>query len=160
MPGRPDRIYWDACVFLDYIEAHPEWTPTLDALVDRALAAEIVIVTSTISITEVAFGKAERTGRTLDPAIEAKMESLWNDPAVIVLVEFDQLIARAARSLVRSAIDTGRKTLKPMDAIHLASAQRARVSAFHTTDDVLKNNWQDLGFPVHDPIAPQPKLFP
>ena len=46
-----------------------------------------------------------------------------------------------------------------MDAIHLATAQRRRVAEFHTTDDLLKRDWQDLGFPVREPFTQKPKLF-
>ncbi len=51
MPDEPRLIYWDSCIFLDYIEGSAHWMPILDSLLDQASATgEIVIVTSTLSI--------------------------------------------------------------------------------------------------------------
>ena len=159
MPDEPKRIYWDSCVFLHYIEGAPEWMPTLDSLLDQASETkDLIIVTSTLSITEVAFAKAEKDGKALDPNIEAEIEALWNDRSVVKLIEYSEVIAREARTPLRRAIET-RRALKPMDAIHLASAVNRNVNEFHTTDGGLKRDWQDLGFPVQDPITLQPKLF-
>ncbi len=49
--------------------------------------------------------------------------------------------------------------MKPMDAIHLATAQNRRVDEFHTTDNRLQKDWLDLGFPVREPFTQKPKLF-
>lgn len=160
MPDEPKRISWDACVFLDYIEGAPQWMPILDALLEQASGTdELVIYTSTVSITEVAFAKAEKDGRALDPNIEAEIDALWNDRSAVKLVEFNEVIARGARRLMRQGIEQGRQ-LKPLDAIHLATARNRRVAEFHTTDNRLQKNWQDLEFPVHDPFTEKPKLFP
>ena len=150
MPDEPRLVYWDSCVFLHYIDGTPERLPILDALLDEASTTnDLDIVTSTLSIGEVAFAQVERTGRTLDPAIEARIDALSADRTAIQLVEMDQVIARAARTLLRAAVAQAR-SLKPLDAIHLATAQQMQVAEFHTTDDRLKN-WSDLGFAVHDP---------
>ena len=50
------------------------------------------------------------------------------------------------------------RSLKPLDAIHLATAQQMQVAEFHTTDDRLKN-WNDLGFAVRESWTAQPKLI-
>jgi len=112
-----------------------------------------------VSIAEVAFAKAEKDGKALDAEIEAKIDALWNDRSVVRLVEFNEIIARGARALLRRNIESGRR-LKPMDAIHLAIAQNRAVAEFHTTDGPLESDWQDLGFPVRDPFTQKPKLFP
>jgi predicted nucleic acid-binding protein len=159
MPDEPNRIYWDSCVFLHYIEGTAEWMPILDSLLEEASETKgLVIVTSVLSITEVAFAKAEKDGKLLDPQIEADIEALWNDRSAVKLIEYSEIVAREARTLLRRAIESGR-TLKPMDAIHLASALNRNVDEFHTTDAGLKKRWQDLGFPVHDPVTLRPKLF-
>src|SRR5687768_1929140 len=153
MPDEPKRIYWDACVFLHYIEGTPRWMPILDSLLEEATETTgLVIYTSTLSITEVAFAQAEKDGQALDPSIEAEIDALWNDRAAVKLVEFNEIIARDARALLRQAVGSGRH-LRPMDAIHLATAQNRRVAEFHTTDERLKNGWQDLSFPVQDPFT-------
>ena len=158
MPDAPRMVYWDSCIFLHDIEGREEWLPILDALLEEAsTTADLVIVTSTLSICEVAFAEVERRDLALDPDIEANIDALWADRAAVQLVEFDQIIARSSRSLLRRHAETAR-SLKPLDAIHLATAQQMRVDDFHTTDDRLKN-WNDLGFPVQDPWTPRPKLL-
>lgn len=157
MPDDPRMIYWDSCIFIHYIEGTKEWMPILDSLMDEAnTGGELIIVTSTVSITEVAYAKAGKSGRALDPAVEADIDALWADRSAVRLVEFDQVIARAARSLLRRSVEIGR-SLKPMDAVHLATAELMQVAELHTTDGALKN-WNDLGFPVQDPYTPKPKL--
>jgi hypothetical protein len=98
MPDEPKRIYWDACVFLDYIEGAPQWMPILDALLEQASETdELIIYTSAVSITEVAFAKAEKDGGILDPKTESEIDALWNDRSAVKLVEFNEIIARSAR---------------------------------------------------------------
>jgi predicted nucleic acid-binding protein len=157
MPDAPKPIYWDTSVFLDYFAGTQAWMPILDALLDEASrAGKIVIVTSTVAITEAAFVASERADKIIDPAVEVEMDALWNDRSVVQLVEFDQIIARVARSLLRRAIEINRH-LKPMDAIHLATAVRSQVTDFHTTDTRLRH-WGDLGFPVREPWTAAPRL--
>jgi predicted nucleic acid-binding protein len=157
MPDRPRTIYWDSCIFLLYIEGTPEWMPVLDSLLDRASkTGDIVIVTSTLSIVEVAFSTAERADGLMNDATVAAIDALWSDRSAVQLVEFDQVIARDARRLLRQSIDIDRR-LKPMDAIHLATAAITQVDDCHTTDDRLQR-WNDLGFPVRDPWTETPQL--
>lgn len=157
MPDEPRMIYWDSCIFLLYIEGSPEWMPILDSLLDQASrTGDIVIVTSTLSIVEVAFATDEKAGGMLDDAIVAAIDELWADRSAVQLVEFDQLIAREARRLLRRSVQIDR-SLKPMDAIHLATAAVMQVADCHTTDDRLQN-WNDLGFPVRDPWTEAPQL--
>ena len=131
--------------------------PTLDVLFTLArTGVEIVIVTSTLSITEVAFAPSERTRGRLDPMIEATLDALWSDPAVR-LIPLSPAIARAARQLVRGALVTGPR-LRPPDAIHLATARRFSVAEFQTYDATLHKLSGRFGFPIHEPssIPPTP----
>ena len=108
MPDEPNGVYWDACVFLHYIEGTPEWMPILDSLLEEASETKrLVIYTSSVSITEVAFAKAEKDGQALDPSIEAEIEALWTDRSAVRLVEFSEIIARDARALLRRVVETG-----------------------------------------------------
>ena len=84
------------------------------------------------------------------------MDALWADRSAVQLVEFDQVIARQARELLRRAVEINRK-LKPADAIHLATAATVGVSDCHTIDEAMKK-WSDLGFPVQDPWTSSPRL--
>jgi predicted nucleic acid-binding protein len=80
----------------------------------------------------------------------------WDSSIFLHYIEGTQEWMPAARSLLRRSAEIGR-SLKPMDAIHLATAELMQVAEFHTTDGKLKN-WNDLGFPVQDPYTPRPKL--
>lgn len=153
------RIYWDVNGFLAYVNGSPEWLPTLDAIlaeVERR-PGKLEIVTSTLSIVEVAFAAHEQTGKVLDPATEERIDGLWSDRSVIKLADFHQLIARDARGLMRMAVSRGR-SLKPNDAIHLATARRIDVAEFQTFDARLDQFRDDLGFPIVRPHTSQPML--
>jgi len=70
--AEPERLYWDACVFLSAVSATPDRLPTIQAILDDCDRQQVAIYTSMLSITEVAFGGAEKDGKALDPAIETR----------------------------------------------------------------------------------------
>ncbi|MBI2303444.1 MAG: PIN domain-containing protein [Chloroflexi bacterium] len=133
MPGERRKLYWDACVFLSYIEEVDERMPILDSLLaDSALTyGDIEIVTSMLTVAEVAFAPFEKANKVLDPDIEKKIEGLWIPGGAVRLIEFHYSLAEGARDLVRMAVFNGWR-LKPPDAIHLASAKAMGVEEFHT----------------------------
>ena len=156
-------LYWDANIFLSYIEERPGILPTLEALLKRADAGEAIIYTSAISQVEVAFADAEQQQRALDPQTEQRIDQLWADSKAITVVEFHSGIAREARSLMRNAITLGR-SLKPMDAVHLATAQWLHqtgrsIAEFHTYDHPLKGYASTVGFTICEPYLQQPGLI-
>ena len=165
-PGRR-RIYWDSCVWLRYINETPEDKEVLDILLrDSALrTGDIVLVTSTIAMTEVAFGAAEQNQQVLDDDVEKKIDALWADRRAVTLVEFYPAIALQARGLIRMSVERG-WSLKPFDAIHLGTAQRLEVTEFHTYDERLHRYTNELGFPITAPYvhgassSGQQPLFP
>ena len=154
MPELP-IVYWDANVFLSYINGDADRLPDIDALLANS-GAEFQIVTSALSIVEVAFGKLEQDGRALDEETERKINALWEPPSPIRLAEFYPLLAHEARALIRQAIPRG-WSLKPADAMHLATARRVAATAFHTYDDLAR--YRDLiGIPIEVPRPAQPEL--
>jgi len=157
MPDDLQVIYWDANLFLSYLNAIPDRLPDLDALLDQS-GQEFQIVTSTVSIVEVAFAATEQAAGALDPAIEQRIAALWAPESPIKLVEFSGLVAEMARDLVREAIGRGQR-MKPMDAIHLATAKTVAASAFHTYDEHLYQYAELVGFPIAPPQAAAPKLL-
>ncbi len=152
-------IYWDACVTLEYInnQDHLKVSHIQGLLLD----SNVQLVTSVLSIVEVAKGKIEQDGKALDIAVEKKILKLWEVGSPIEVVEFYELIAEGARDLIRAAIPYG-FSLKPADAIHLATADRFEVTEFHTYDERLAKfqAFTNSKFPIIEPRARQAVLSP
>lgn len=160
MPSQKRRIYWDTSVWLSYINGDVERLPTLDALLADSSSSNgtIELYTSTVSQVEVAFAKAEQDKKALDPTVEQEIDELWADRSALKLVELHETITREARQFIRLAMTRG-WSLKPMDAIHLATAKFSQCGEFHTYDERLLKYTNDVGFPIVQPHTQQPKLL-
>ena len=157
--------YWDSNAFLSYINDVPARMPTLDALLDSSASGsdETKIYTSAISQVEVAFAASEQQQQALDPQVEQKISNLWSDPGAIVVVEYHDGIGQQARALMREAITRG-WSLKPLDAIHLATAQWLvsvgfAVDEFHTYDRRLDKYGPIVGFRICEPYTAKPRMI-
>ena len=62
-----------------------------------------------------------------------------------------------ARRLMRRALTDGR-SLKPPDAIHLATAIQQKVTAVHTYDERLHGYGDITGLDIEFPAIPTPRL--
>ena len=153
--ARRRRIYWDSCVWLRYINESPEDKRVLDWLLEQSSyrMGDIEIITSAISLAEVAFAIVEQTKQALDEDVERQIDYLWADHSAITIVEFYPQIAIEARSLIRMGIPRG-WSLTPLDAVHLATARRLQATEFHTYDTRLFRYSDDVGFPVKEPYVP------
>ena len=156
-------VYWDANAFLSYINGLPDRMPVLDALLGNSAGGSIQIYTSAISQVEVAFAASEQQQKALDADMERKINTLWDDPKAVVLVEYHDGIGREARSLIRDAVTYG-WSLKPLDAIHLATVQWLSqlgylVSEFHTYDHALFKYTSLAGFRICEPYSAQPSMI-
>ena len=79
------------------------------------------------------------------------------------MVEYHAEIGNRARTLMRNAITRG-WSLKPLDAIHLATAQwlvdnGVQVDEFHAYDRSLDKYGSIVGFTICEPNTPQPKML-
>jgi predicted nucleic acid-binding protein len=158
MPDEPRRIYWDSNVPLSYLNGVADRVPVIDELFRQARAGEIELVTSSISRVEVAYIQSEKQAGALDQNTEEAIDSLWAPGSPIKPVEFYDLIADKARALMRQGISQGWGQLKPLDAIHLATAQQMAVAGFHTYCERLQRWTNELGFPVTEPQTAQTVL--
>lgn len=152
MPESTPRYYWDACVFLSGIEMVEDRVATIEMMLDNANNGTIEIWTSMLSITEVAFVQMEKTRSALDPSVEANIDQLWAPDSPVKLVEFHELIARRAKALMRQAIERG-WSLKPIDAIHLATASSIGAQEFHTYDGKLEKYSTIAGMRITKPYV-------
>ena len=122
MPANPRRIYFDANVFLAYVGNEQGRADTVQALLDESRRDEIEIVTSVLSIAEVAYGAHERD-LGLTEAGEEAIEQLWTPASPVILVDVSQAVTRNARTMIREAKTLGLSGFRGADAIHLATAQ-------------------------------------
>jgi predicted nucleic acid-binding protein len=152
------RVYWDACVFLSYINGVENRRSQIEALLEGAKNGDFEIITSTVSLAEVAFSASEKEGMALDSTVERQIAGMWGPP--LKLVEFSPPIGVRAAALVRAAMVRG-MGLRPMDAIHLSTAEQMAAASFHTYDEALQKFAPLVGFPIRqpDPISVQPDLF-
>ena len=157
----PRFIYWDANVFLSYLNNDPDRFPTLDAILEAVESSNKKerIVTSVISKVEVLWVAHEKLNRALSREEESRIDAMWNNPDVIEMVDFNDEIAVVARKAMREGMVRGWK-LRTNDAIHLASAQWVAASELHTYDMKHFEKFSELlGLVICEPHAIQPKLF-
>ncbi len=159
MPPEPIRNYWDTCVFLSYINGVADRLPTLDALLDESADAENEreIVTFTFTIAEVAFALHEKAQQALDSQAERNIDALWSDRYAVKLIDFHEGIARDARTLIRGAVSAG-LSLKPGDAVHLASGRALGCAEFHTYSKDLPRFADLTGLSIIEPYVAQGRL--
>lgn len=163
MPDTRQCIYWDANLFLSYINEHPDRMPVLEVLLADSAGGNTQIYTSTLTTVEVAFAASEQQRRALDPIQEQRIDALWNDPDVVGIVEYHHAIGRQARDLLRAAM-IQQPSLKPLDAIHLATAQWLStvgfpITEFHTYDRRLQAYQSIVGFSICEPQVAQPRMI-
>ncbi|MDE2814368.1 MAG: PIN domain-containing protein [Gemmatimonadota bacterium] len=127
------RVYWDACSWIAYINQEKN-IPLAGGRVENRFAmcdevlksaenGKLEIVTSAFTLAEVCKSPEVR-----DSPID-HLPSFF-ERSYILLVPVDMAIARRAQSIQTSGVFN----LKPPDAVHLASAQRAAVRELHTFD--------------------------
>lgn len=160
MPNSRRIVYWDACVFLSFLEGREGMVETIAALLEDGGSqnGQITILTSTLTIVEVAYIAYERTQGSLDPAALERIDALWADREAVKLVEVYELIVREARDLIRQSVHNCEWTLKAADAIHLATARRLGAVEFHTYDPKLLKHARLFGLSVVEPYALQSRL--
>jgi predicted nucleic acid-binding protein len=157
---RTSYIYADSCVFLAYLNNQPVQAEVCDQLFEAVSRdRERKLLTSTHSLVEVAYVDSEKKSARLAPDTLERIDALWMDNNLLEIDEYSEVIARAARSMMRSAI-LKQRSLKPSDAVHLATAAHRGVQEFFTYDRQLLNLSIDLPFTIKEPYVIQPRLLP
>lgn len=151
-------VYCDANVFLAYINAEKDHITTLETFFDEIQTDKNrKIATSILSITEVAHASEEKTRHRISTQILDAIDALWGDTSLIEFIDFNELLARQARNLIRQAIEPS-FVLKSHDAIHLVSARYVGISDFFTYDKKLYKFNVMMGFNIGEPFANNPQL--
>lgn len=153
-----EYVYCDSCVFLAYFKAETGRVRTLEQLFDEVQnSPNRKLLTSVISITEVAQVAEEKAQHKPSTSVETDLDEFWADSSLLDFIEFHEPMARNARELIRQAISLGFR-LKPVDAIHLASAKYAGVAEFFTYDNKLFKFSASLDYDILEPYVSQPRL--
>ncbi|HEX5010279.1 MAG TPA: type II toxin-antitoxin system VapC family toxin [Planctomycetota bacterium] len=120
------RVYFDSCVFIDAIQETPGRIDHIRQIIEAAKRDELRVFASTLAIAEVAKPDKATTAPT-EEQLRLIHDFFEND--YLARVQVDTPVARLAARIVRD------HSVKPPDAIHLATALRARVDNFYTYDD-------------------------
>lgn len=157
-----DYRYWDSNCFLKWLKKEPDYERCKGVLLG-AVDGSIKILTSALTIAEVIY---IRTGDKITREQAEDIRSMFEED-YIQIVNVDRTVAITARELMWSY---GQKSLRPNDALHVASAirgaqlARAKSIFLDTFDmDLLKLN----GIIINDPpliigipnIVYQEKMF-
>lgn len=160
MPGdNAPSVYLDSCVFLAFFQDEPDRADDVAELFEKALQKEVKLYTSVLSLTEVAFLEQERAENLLNLRVEQRIADTFNEEGLVTLMEYTKLVAADARKLVRKTMVGQGKTLKPPDAIHLASALRVGANVLHTYDDLLIGHSGVHGIEIVTPPKAALSLF-
>jgi predicted nucleic acid-binding protein len=159
MPASLRRIYFDANVFLAYIGNEEARADTVQALLDEARRSDVEILTSVLSIAEVAYGAHERDHGLTELGEEA-IEQLWTPASPVMLVDVSQAVTRNARRIIRDSKTRSLSGIRGADAIHLATARMFGCNEIFTYEgEARRTRWQQLtGIQVSEPITNNPQL--
>ncbi len=146
-------FYLDSCVFLALFRPDDQGRHRpIRQLIELGKTPKVSLVTSILTIGEVAYGAQEKHTAVLDQAVLDDIDAYWHPLSPIQLMEVDQLLSYDARALSRKALEQQLGCPQGIDAIHLATAQRVGVDAFYTYDQGLMNKAELLGFPITEPV--------
>ena len=159
MTAKPPRIYLDACVLLSYVNDSPDRADTVQSLLEDAEDGKVNLLTSNLSIAEVAYiaPDQEPSDGTAD---EATIDELWTPDSPVKLAEFSRIVAHMARSIIRKARDNETARVRSADAIHLATAEIHKCDRFYTYEgQSTRNSWDALiQAHVSEPYVDAPRL--
>lgn len=155
-------IYCDSCVFIAYFNNEPGRVEILEQFFEEIQQSkDRMIVTSAFSIAEVAYVQNEHRNpgqkSRLRQDTEERLDQFWGDQSLIEFVDFQELLARNARTLMRRSSTRG-YNLRAPDALHLVSAQFVGAAEFLTYDDLGKHA-ELTGLKILEPHIEQPKLL-
>ena len=159
MKAEPVRVYLDANVLIAYVADEEGRADKVQSLLDDARDEKITLLTSVLSITEVAYIATEQSD--IDPVGSAEtIDQLWVPASPINVVDVSTRIAREAREIIRQSKRRQKKVVKPADAIHLASASIHSCDRLFTYErDSTRRQWAELTrLTVDEPFLDEPRL--
>jgi len=118
------RRLWCSCTIIDYLKGEARAAEHCDAILAQAERGELEIVVSALAAAEVA--------KVNDASDEAEeLISEFFSRFYVVVANVDVRVAREARRIVRTY------GLKPLDAVHFATALVHGIGVLETYDDEM-----------------------
>ena len=151
MPS-PQRRVWDTSVIIDFLEGAPRAKPHVPLIIEAAERGETRIVVSVFAEIEVA-----KIDGVLTEEQEEMIKEFFGRPYVH-RAQLDQRIAEIARRITRTtSLDRNMQTIKPKDAVHIATAERWQIPIFECYDIPLIKTLRDHpglvpGVTVREPL--------
>lgn len=145
--------YLDSGVFTGFLngEAEPGNFTECAAIIRAAEEGLIRAFTFTFTMGEVVYIKAAPGKEQLPVETQEEIISQFLNSAWLERVSFEPDMAEINRYFLRK-YGGGRKSLKPYDSIHLATAIKMKVDYFNTIDDVLIRRLpHSISYPPHYP---------
>lgn len=142
-----ELVYWDSDAFLGWLQAEPGKSDLCAGTLKRADEGEVIIFTSALTIAEVLWMR----GAPMIPKEKADIVRKFFRRSYFRVRNVTRAIAEGAQDLVWA------QSIKPKDAIHIATAFDAHALFFETfDDDLLKKS--GIGSPaltIRKPIPPR-----
>ena len=159
MPVKVPRVYVDSNVLLAYVGNEEGRADTVQSILEDAQQSRIEILTSVLSIAEVAYVQAD-SGGGISSESDAAIDELWTPTSPITLVDVSETVVREARWVIRRAKQTSVGGIRSADAIHLASARLHGCDRLFTYEnESTRQRWDTLiEANVVEPFADTPQL--
>ena len=132
-----ERRYWDSDCFLGWLQAEDGKVEPCRHVLNVAARGELEIITSALTIAEV----LHIPGRQPIPADKRQQVIDFFKRSYIIPMSITRRIAEESRDLVW---DHG---IEPKDALHVATALKAKVDVFNTFDQPLIGKSLRVGDP-------------
>jgi predicted nucleic acid-binding protein len=145
-----ELIYWDSDAFLGWLQAEPGKSDLCAGTLKRADQGEVVIFTSALTIAEVLWMR----GAPMIPQEKAEVLRKFFRRSYFRIRNVMRKISEDAQDLVWV------QSIRPKDAIHVATALDGHVIALETFDENLLGKTGTVGNPpllIRKPMPPAQK---
>lgn len=159
MKAKPIRVYLDSNVLIAYVANEEGRAGLVQSMLDDAQDEKIELLTSVLSITEVAYVATDQNETYRIDSVES-IDEFWTPSSPIDVIDISIKVAREARAIIRQSKIRGMKVVKPADAIHLASASIHNCDRLFTYEsEPSRRQWAKLiQLTVAEPFLDEPRL--